>query len=506
MISAVRAEFDAVSSHDAFVSTETSRYLGSYTSFLDSVRLNQTSEKQSPCRQRPCETRDDLPRDACVMLVTILGMQNTVPMRPVSLRLFALALLVIPSLAGVVRADVAIPDSILNPKTAAESWNVIRLATRNVEQLLEENRLPEVPAQISFSSPSLRALANFLTDEQAIAHTQSQVQRAFISVNAIAAGAQQGNPVGAKSALSSLRSILDGITRHFDPKVVGADIFLCPAHPDFVSGNPKTPCATCGAALIPRRIPYSFIYMKPGEPTVRVTATASAPIEAGKALEVKVRIAKADRSPLTDDDLLVMHAERIRLLIEEPGLGDFHHVIPARTKTPGEYTFSFTPKKSAPYRLWADLLPTATGVQELPFVDLAPPGKASAIEDKGNQFTSAADGYQFALAFTNGNHLPTKAGVARKMEITVTAADGKPVTSLEPVMNAFAHLVGFYDDHRTVVQLHPTGGDVLNPDLRGGPTLGFVFFVPKPGFVRLYCQVKIDGKMLFAPFSVNVEP
>ncbi|MEQ1851026.1 MAG: hypothetical protein ABMA01_05470 [Chthoniobacteraceae bacterium] len=427
-------------------------------------------------------------------------------MRPVSPRLFALALLAIASLAGIVRADVAIPGSILNPKTAAESWNVIRLATKNVEQLLEENRLPEIPVQISYCSPSLRALANFLADEQAIAHTQSQVQRAFISVNAIATGAQQGNPVGAKSALSSLRTILDGMARHFGPKVVGADIFLCPMHSDFLSENAKTPCATCGAALITRRIPYSFIYMKPGEPTVRMTAKASAPIEAGKTIDVKVRIAKANRSPLTDDDLVVMHAERIRLLIEEPGLGDFHHVIPARTKTPGEYTFSFTPKKTAAYRLWADILPAATGVQELPFVDLASPGKASAIEDKGNRFTSAAGGYQFALAFTNGNHLPTKAGVARKMEITVTAADGKPVTSLEPAMNAFAHLVGFYDDHRTVVQLHPTGGDVLNPELRGGPTLGFIHFAPKPGFIRLYCQVRIEGKTLFAPFSVNVEP
>ena len=58
----------------------------------------------------------------------------------------------------------------------------------------------------------------------------------------------------------------------------------------------------------------------------------------------------------------------------------------------------------------------------------------------------------------------------------------------------------------TVVHLHPTGGDVLNPDMRGGPTLGFILFATKAGFIRLYCQVSIGGRMLFAPINLNVEP
>ena len=67
-------------------------------------------------------------------------------------------------------------------------------------------------------------------------------------------------------------------------------------------------------------------------------------------------------------------------------------------------------------------------------------------------------------------------------------------------------LVGFYEDYQTVVHLHPAGGDVLNPDLRGGPTLGFILFAPRAGFIRLYCQVSIGGRLLFAPFNLNVGP
>jgi len=258
--------------------------------------------------------------------------------------------------------------------------------------------------------------------------------------------------------------------------------------------------------LLTRRIPYSFIYTKPGEPSIRLKATASVPIEAGKRISVRVMIRKADQSPVRLTDLMVMHTEPIHLLIEEPGLGDYHHQHPVPTEIPGEYEFSFIPKKTAPYRIWADIVPVATGTQELPFVDLPSPGKAEAIEDTENRFISLVGGYQFALTFTDGKDMPTKVGHARNMAIKVTDSAGHPTTKLEPVMNAFSHLVGFYEDYQTVVHLHPTGGDVLDQSQRGGPTLGFILFAPRAGFMRLYCQVSIDGRMLFAPFNVNVEP
>jgi hypothetical protein len=32
------------------------------------------------------------------------------------------------------------------------------------------------------------------------------------------------------------------------------------------------------------------------------------------------------------------------------------------------------------------------------------------------------------------------------------------------------------------------------------------FYAPFPGFLRLYCQVQIDGKDVFVPFNLNVIP
>lgn len=403
-------------------------------------------------------------------------------------------------------ADAPLPANILDPKNAAEAWNVIRLATKNVDALLAENRLAEVGVQISLCSPALRLLARVPDRAEAIAQVAPRTERALVSVNAIARAAQQQNAVGAQNAHASLRAVLEEIARHFDPKEVQADIFSCPMHADFVSESIKTPCAKCGMDLLARRIPYSFIYTKPGEPSIRMTSVASEPIEGGREIEVKVRMEKADKSPVLPADLLVMHTEPIHLLIEEPGLGDYHHEHPVPTTTPGEYAFSFTPAKTAPYRIWADIVPAATGVQELPFVDLPSAGKAGPVADTDTRYKSAAGGYRFVLSLAGGDHLPLKAGEARKMAIAIAHADGQPATNLEPVMNAFAHLVGFYSDYRTVVHLHPTGGDVLDPALRGGPALGFIFYPPKAGFIRLYCQVMVGGQMLFAPFNINVVP
>lgn len=403
-------------------------------------------------------------------------------------------------------ADPVVAGNVLDPKTAAEAWNVIRLATTNVERLLQEGRLAEITVQIAYCSPALRMLPQFALSAEDMKAVGPLSERALLLVNTVAKAAKDNNAAGVEAVYANLREVLDGMAKHFDPKVVKADIFFCPMHPDFTADAAATPCAKCGMHLLTRRIPYSFIYMKPGEPTLRLSAQASGPVEAGKKLEVKIKLSKADHSPVLYDDLMVMHTQPIHLLIEEPGLGDYHHEHPVETETPGEYAFSFTPRRSAPYRVWADLVPATTGVQELPFTDLPSAGTAGSIADRGDKFSAQVEGLHLVLTLGGGNAAPLKTNETRRMDIVVSDSEGKPVTQLEPVMNAFAHLVGFYDDFHTVVHLHPTGGDVTAAEARGGPGLSFMFFPPRAGFIRLYCQVSVDGRMIFAPFNVNVVP
>ncbi len=399
-------------------------------------------------------------------------------------------------------ADPVLPGNVLDPKSPAEAWNVIRLATANVEQLLAEKRFSEITVQISFCSPALRALAKFSGNLDA----QKVAERAGGWIAAVGAAGAENNEPRSRQSFDTLRAQLRDFAAFFDPKVVAAEIYFCPMHPDFVAEQPATPCARCAMALMPRRIPYSFIYMTPGQPSVKLTAITDGPIVAGRKTAVKVQLKKGDGSPVRHADLIVMHTQPIHLLIQDPSLGDYHHEHPVPTETPGEYAFTFTPTKTAPYRIWADLVPLATSVQELPFTDLPCGEKGAPIEDKDNRFSCSSGGLDFALSFPNNPISPPRAQQACAMEITITEANGQPVKRLEPLMNAFAHLVGFYEDYQTVVHLHPFGGEILSPTPRGGPTLGFKFFPPKPGMIRLYCQIQINGENIFAPFNVNVAP
>src|SRR5207302_7764296 len=186
-------------------------------------------------------------------------------MKSACLRLRALCAILFLLLAVPSPADPAVPASVLDPKTSAEAWNIIRLATANVEQLIREKRWSEIPVQISFCSPALRALARLSGSIE----TKTITERAAGWVVALANASVESNEARTSESLKVLQTNLHLLAGQFDPKIVAADIFICPMHPDFVSEEPTTPCAKCGMMLMPRRIPYSFIYMKPGKPSVQ---------------------------------------------------------------------------------------------------------------------------------------------------------------------------------------------------------------------------------------------
>jgi len=90
--------------------------------------------------------------------------------------------------------------------------------------------------------------------------------------------------------------------------------------------------------------------------------------------------------------------------------------------------------------------------------------------------------------------------------LRVTHLNGTPFKQLEPVMASFAHLVGFNEDGATVLHMHPPGAPILNGGARGGPMLEFKIYATKPGFTRLFAQVQIGGRQVFAPFGIRVLP
>ncbi len=407
------------------------------------------------------------------------------------------------------RGHVPVPEGVLNPQSAPEAWNVLRLASANLDRLMTEGRLEEVPDQASLCSPSLRLLARLAEPTAKGQQRAVDTVRAGAAINSLAQACVAGDRTSAGAALAKWHAAFAALAAGENARTVQAEVLFCPMHPEVLNLAAGSVCPKCGMALKPRPIPYSFVYAAPlGEPSMSMTAKADAPPMAGQRLRVRVRLAWRNGTPVMDSDLLVAHTQRIHLLIIDPALEDYQHEHPTGTGTPGEYEFTFEPRRTSAYRVYADVVPAVTGIQEYIAADLpdAADGHTSTAIRRETSAEVEAGGLRFRMTTGEAAGTTLHVGRAQALKVTVAEADGQPTHRLEPVMNAFAHLVGFYDDGRTMVHLHPAGPDVEDVSAHGGPALGFQIYPAKPGFLRLYCQISVGGTSVYAPFGVNVLP
>ena len=119
--------------------------------------------------------------------------------------------------------------------------------------------------------------------------------------------------------------------------------------------------------------------------------------------------------------------------------------------------------------------------------------------------TVASEGESGGLKANLTFEKPLTAGAADMGKITITDKDGKPITDLEPVMGAFAHVVAFYEDFATVAHVHPMGEEPKSETERGGPDLMFHLEPEKTGFLKIYVQVQRGGKSIFIPLGSEIK-
>ena len=237
--------------------------------------------------------------------------------------------------------------------------------------------------------------------------------------------------------------------------------------------------------------------------SVRAEIVNTPTLQKGKPETVTLRLKSAiTGKPLKPEDLIEVHAGIVHAYIIDPLLGDYTHEHPLAIDVPGEYTFNLTPKTDCTYRLWADVT-LAKGQQEYAMVDI--PGKdgcgALAI-DKTESVSSTVDGMTVDLKIPEtGLALDKEATLA--FEIKNEA--GEPVGTLEPIMGAYAHVVGFYEDFRKITHLHPIEDKPQMPDDRVVSPLLFHFKPEKSGAVKLFMRVQIDGAIHTFPFTVSVK-
>lgn len=246
---------------------------------------------------------------------------------------------------------------------------------------------------------------------------------------------------------------------------------------------------------------HEMAHTEAGEPTMKI-ALSPVSLTPGTKSSMALTITGPEGKPVTLDDLMEAHTKKIHLLLVDPGLTDYHHIHPVAAKNAGTYEFEFTPGKSGEYKVFADLVPMATGKQEYDGTSLTVEGEADAVEEKTNN-EMTVDGLAISIAFEQPELV---AGVANMMTLTINGPDGKPFTELEPIMGAFAHLVAFNKDRSNIAHVHPMGEEPKSDAAKGGPALQFHLNFAEPGYQKLFAQFKIAGKDVFAPFGLEVMP
>ena len=174
-------------------------------------------------------------------------------------------------------------------------------------------------------------------------------------------------------------------------------LWSCPMHQELMktaAGN----CPICGMPLEPIYVTQPQLTQTP---IIGAEIVADSPLEVGKRADLRIRLFFFDNSqPVALSDLEETHTRKIHLLISDITETDYHHEHPEPAGD-GEYAFSFTPRRPDTYRVWADLLPVRTHVQQYSVADIpsSTPRQGKMAENEPENRHAEIDGYKFDLSF-----------------------------------------------------------------------------------------------------------
>lgn len=222
----------------------------------------------------------------------------------------------------------------------------------------------------------------------------------------------------------------------------------------------------------------------------------------GRVVRFTLTMKTSSGKPIGPADLLVAHTRKLHLLAVDPTLQDYQHLHPEPGKKEGEWVFELRPSRAGLYRVFADFTPAATARGLYASADFTVPGDVARVARTTNTSWQAG-GFNFELVVPG--YFKTGVPTELKFRIERPGVVKTPVP-LEPVMDAFAHLVMFDEARSGFAHLHPLQADLAQRPDALRPELSFNVTVPQPGRFVVWAQVNLGGNEVFAPFWIDVLP
>lgn len=197
-----------------------------------------------------------------------------------------------------------------------------------------------------------------------------------------------------------------------------------------------------------------------------------------------------DAKGATVRDFALEHGKRLHLIAVRRDLTGYQHLHPTQRPN-GSWTVPLRFSEPGTYRVFADFTPEG-GKKTTLGTDVLVDGDAAYRALPAPTTRASVDGYHVAITGTPA------AGEMAKLTFTVTRG-GRPVTDLQPYLEARGHLVALRADDLAYLHVHPE--DEATP----GDRIAFMTELPTAGRYRLFLQFKHENRVHTVAFTQEVK-
>jgi len=186
------------------------------------------------------------------------------------------------------------------------------------------------------------------------------------------------------------------------------------------------------------------------------------------------------------------HDKPLHLIIARRDLTGFQHLHPA-LDAGGTWQVPLLVTSAGDYRAITEFVPDNRTDTLVLGMDLMVSGVYRPVSLPPPATETTVDGYTVRML-----DRPV-AGEPQQLRFTISA-NGTPVTTLEPYLAAYGHLVALRQGDLGYLHVHPDGGPGVSPP---GPEISFTVELPSAGSYRLYLDFAHHGAVRTAEFTVN---
>lgn len=190
------------------------------------------------------------------------------------------------------------------------------------------------------------------------------------------------------------------------------------------------------------------------------------------------------------------HEKDLHLIVVRTDGSEYRHVHP-QLSPDGSWSIPWTWKAAGTYRIFADFVPGGstnplTLTRTVEVAGTVTPAARLAVTR-----TAHVDGLDVTI---DGD---LHGGASSELTLSVSE-NGAPVTTLQPYLGAFGHLVALRDGDLAYLHVHPEGAEPQSGQL-SGPTVKFAAEAPTSGRYLLYFDFQVDGAVHSAAFVLPAD-